>query len=180
MVFMGFLASGVPRVATWVYFASIVRVIDGDTWEVERWLTPSVRETCVVRLVGANAPEKGTAAGRAALDWASAELPVGSTVQLVVESDDDRDRDHFGRLLASLTYEVDLLGVATVVDFGERLREAGFDVPRRPVGPRVASNLAAVALFAALALSTGGVGCAAPRCAGDGCSASNTVSVPVR
>jgi endonuclease YncB( thermonuclease family) len=149
--------------------ATVQRIIDADTFEVERWLTPSLHEMVIVRLLGRNAPEKGTAEGDAAVDWCRKHVAIGSVVTLLVQSDDDSDRDHFGRLLARIVREVPDGEGLSVRDYGDELASAGFDVPSTTRHIRKLHSSAALLVFALASLSF--AGCKGPACAGPGCSA---------
>lgn len=80
------------------YKATVCSVYDGDTLRVDIdcgfdvWLFNQP-----LRLVGLNAPEMGTPAGRAARDWLRGLLPVGTDVRVVTLKD---AREKYGRYLA--------------------------------------------------------------------------------
>ena len=82
----------------YVYHASLVAVVDGDTLEIELdvGFSITIRET--VRLELINAPELDTAAGKKARDFIARKLK-GSN--LVVET---KKKGKFGRLIAKVFY----------------------------------------------------------------------------
>lgn len=89
------------------YRAVVNRVIDGDTVEVtvDLGFRASLRQT--VRLYGINAPElhgPTFAAGRAARDFLSGLLPVGTRI-LITSFKSDGAVDKYGRWLGRLSFE---------------------------------------------------------------------------
>jgi micrococcal nuclease len=78
------------------YPAAVLRVIDGDTVDLDIDLGLHVHVRTRIRLAGINAPETSTAAGKAARDWLSAHLPVGTVVE--VRTTLDRT-EKYGRVL---------------------------------------------------------------------------------
>lgn len=82
------------------YRAVIRDVHDGDTVKVDvdlGWAT--WRHDEPLRLVGLNAPELNTAAGKEARDYLTTVLPVGSGVTIRTEKD---KREKYGRMLATV------------------------------------------------------------------------------
>lgn len=79
------------------YIASIHRVVDGDTvdMEVDLGFSTHIRER--FRLTGIDAPETNTKEGFAATQALQAFLPVGKVVKIVTTKD---KREKFGRYLA--------------------------------------------------------------------------------
>jgi micrococcal nuclease len=82
------------------YPATIIRVVDGDTVDLNIDLGFTVHVVQRVRLNGINAPEKNTEAGLIAKHWLEAKLPAGSKV--VVKSDKPGGGDKYGRYLATI------------------------------------------------------------------------------
>lgn len=80
------------------YNATIVKVVDGDTVDIEIDLGFSVVMKQRVRLAGINAPEKNTEAGMQSKLWLTDRLWVGQKV--VVKSERPGAGDKYGRYLA--------------------------------------------------------------------------------
>ncbi len=80
------------------YRAKVVRVVDGDTVDTEVDLGFDVKISARFRLLGINAPEKGTKEGRESKERLSVLLPVGSSV--VVQTTKDK-REKYGRYLGT-------------------------------------------------------------------------------
>lgn len=95
----------------WQYRAFAVRVIDGDTIEVEIDLGMRVTITQTVRVAGINAPEVTTTAGRTAKAavnvWmGQALIPDGANAKwplTITTSKPDGQGDKYGRWLASIS-----------------------------------------------------------------------------
>lgn len=83
----------------YVYRASVIRVVDGDTaWlAVDPGFDLSLKMS--VRFMGINAPEINTEAGRMARDWLNEMLPPGTQVVLVTSKD---KREKYGRYLGTV------------------------------------------------------------------------------
>jgi len=81
------------------YAATIVEVVDGDTVHLNVDLGLDQTRFLKVRIVGINAPEKATQAGKDAKAWAQAILPLGSAV--VIRTVKDRT-EKYGRYLAAI------------------------------------------------------------------------------
>ena len=104
------------------YVCTVVRVIDGDSFEAlfDLGFKVSLRET--VRLAGIDTPEKvgrSKARGLAAKAFVEGLLPAGTAV--LVQTFKGRD-EKFGRFLASVT-------LPDGTDLVERLIAAGHGVP---------------------------------------------------
>lgn len=99
------------------YQASVLRVIDGDTIDVEVDLGMHVFTKTRLRLLGINAPEKNTAAGKDALRYLAGVLPVGSLVVIRTEKD---KTEKYGRWLATVLAGLD--------DVNEMMVETGHAV----------------------------------------------------
>lgn len=82
---------------TYIRNATINRVVDGDTVDLQVDLGCDIRLDMRCRLDGINAPEKNTAAGKASKAWVEKTLPVGSDV--VVQTVKDK-KEKYGRYLA--------------------------------------------------------------------------------
>ncbi len=80
------------------YRAEVVRVVDGDTVDAEVDLGFDVRLSARFRLLGINAPEKNTDAGKKSLARLAELLPVGSSV--VVQTTKDK-KEKYGRYLGT-------------------------------------------------------------------------------
>lgn len=83
------------------YQAQVVKVIDGDTVDLLCDLGFHVRIAIRTRLLGIDAPELGTPAGKAARDWLTAELTGACTVRTFRVPG-----DKYGRWLAVITHPV--------------------------------------------------------------------------
>ncbi len=81
------------------YRTKVLRVVDGDTLHLEVDMGCDVRLNMTVRLLGINAPENSTEAGRKSTAWLKTRLPEGSTCTLVTVKD---RKEKYGRYLASL------------------------------------------------------------------------------
>lgn len=78
------------------YLARVVRVIDGDTIEVDVDLGFKIRQTVIVRLFGLNAPELPTPEGKAAKEWLTKQIENQTVTIRTVK---DR-KEKYGRYLA--------------------------------------------------------------------------------
>lgn len=82
------------------YAARVVRVIDADTVVLDIDLgLRTWRHSEYIRLLGLNAPERGTEAGTQATAWLREMLPVGTLVRLVTRKD---QTEKYGRWLGVL------------------------------------------------------------------------------
>lgn len=79
----------------YTYFATVVRVIDGDTIDVDLDYGDRLRQIRRLRLSHIDAYEKSTAKGKEALAYVQSVLPVG--VEVVVTT---TKPDKYGRQLA--------------------------------------------------------------------------------
>lgn len=79
------------------YRAQVLRVVDGDTVHLEVDVGFSASIKMKIRLAGINAPELDTDAGKAARDYLSGLLPIGSNV--FIRTLKDR-QEKYGRYLA--------------------------------------------------------------------------------
>lgn len=80
---------------SFTYAGTVLRVVDGDTVDVELDLGCTVRVRVPVRLEGIDAPERGTSAGTAATAYLRALLPAGQAVTVQT-----RKTEKYGRRLA--------------------------------------------------------------------------------
>lgn len=87
----------------YTYNAKILRVVDGDTYEVEVDLGFNVFTKQKIRLLGVNAPEtkgKDEAEKKLGLEakaWVETAIPLGTIVLLTAKG-----KDSFGRYLADI------------------------------------------------------------------------------
>lgn len=81
-----------------LYRCKIIRVVDGDTVDVAVDLGFDIKLTARFRMLGINAPEKNTEAGKASAARLAELLPVGSDV--VVQTIKDK-REKYGRYLGT-------------------------------------------------------------------------------
>jgi len=86
--------------ARYVYSATLVRVVDGDTVDVDLTLGFDITYRHRLRLLGVNAPEMSTAAGRIARDFVVAWFAAHGS-GIVVHTEKDRT-EKFGRYLATI------------------------------------------------------------------------------
>jgi len=82
------------------YKASLVRIIDADTIEVDINLGFFMTYRTKVRLLGIDAPERYTEDGKAATAWLTKYIPLGHEVTLDVF----KGAEKYGRWLAYVTY----------------------------------------------------------------------------
>ncbi len=100
--------------------ATVLRVVDGDTWWIEADLGCDTRLRMTVRAAGINCPEMRTPEGQAAamyaLSWVTGSGP------LVLRTEKDR-KEKYGRYLG------DLLPVAGGQSLCQALLDSGHAVP---------------------------------------------------
>jgi micrococcal nuclease len=87
------------------YRARLLRVIDADTLDVEVDLGFRTHIRTPLRLLGVNAPERNTDAGRAAISWVAVWVSkTGVATRLVIDSahPGDWSGDKYGRWLATV------------------------------------------------------------------------------
>lgn len=87
----------------YVYRATLIRVVDGDTVWLDVDLGFDVRRRDSFRLYGIDAPEMGTPEGTAAKAWLLEELGVPGSPLLVRTLRDKREK--YGRYLALLFHD---------------------------------------------------------------------------
>lgn len=80
------------------YIATIIKIIDGDTVDVQIDLGLRLYHETRIRLYGINAPELNTPAGQAAKLRLIQLLPIGSTITLQTHKD---RREKYGRYLGT-------------------------------------------------------------------------------
>lgn len=81
------------------YAATVVKVIDGDTVDLTVDLGFHVSIAIRTRVLGIDAPETSTSAGKVARDRLREELPVGQSVMIHTAKDPG---DKYGRWLARI------------------------------------------------------------------------------
>lgn len=88
---------------SYTYAATVLRVVDGDTIDVEVDLGFRVTTRQRVRLNGVNAPEHNTAEGQTAIrwvhDWLARHTPSAA---VVITSSKPGGGDKYGRFLAAI------------------------------------------------------------------------------
>jgi endonuclease YncB( thermonuclease family) len=94
----------------WTVPATVVRIVDGDTVELNLDLGWRITMTANCRILGINAPELSTAAGQAARSYAEGLLPPGAEV--VFQS---RKLDKYGRPLGDILYQGGNFGTCMVI-----------------------------------------------------------------
>lgn len=109
-----------------IYQATVAKVVDGDTLDLQVDLGFAVLTRQRVRLLGINAAEHGTALGDKATafvkDWVAKNGPV-----FTVRTQKDK-REKFGRYLATV--------LSGIEELGQALTDAGLAVPYDGNGPR--------------------------------------------
>lgn len=103
------------------YRGVVDAVHDGDTINIRLDVGFDLTVYARCRILGINAPELSTDAGKAARDYAVSLLPAGSSVQVVSHGWDK----YGGRIDATVT-------LADGRDFGQVMLEAGQAVPYSP------------------------------------------------
>lgn len=84
----------------YVYDATVVKVVDGDTVHVKLDLGCDIRiEPMQIRMVGINAKGKNTKSGKLAMAALQELLPVGSNVRIETKKD---EKEKYGRYLGIL------------------------------------------------------------------------------
>lgn len=89
----------------YIYTATLRRVIDGDTIEVDMDLGCGVYITERVRFYGLNAPEINTISGHDATSFVEANLAHAGNAMLLCTHKDRREK--YGRLLANVFVNLD-------------------------------------------------------------------------
>lgn len=89
-----------PAGRRYEYLGRVMVVVDGDTVDVDVDLGLRVHTDTRLRILGINAPEKFTPAGKLAVEWARGLLSTDTTVILRTEKD---KTEKYGRWLAQLT-----------------------------------------------------------------------------
>lgn len=107
------------------YPATVLRVVDGDTLDVDLDLGFTIRTRQRLRLNGLNAPEKNAPEGKAAKAWV-AEWLTEHGPELVVET---HAREKYGRWLATVS-------AADGACLNTDLIDAGIAAPYDGHGPR--------------------------------------------
>lgn len=113
----------------YTYAATVDRVIDGDTVQLDIDCGFSIHVHTIVRLLGINAPEVvgvQKAAGLAARAALAALLPPGAAVLITTQKDKD---DKYGRLLAQIY-------LADGTTASDHMLESGHAAPYDGHGPR--------------------------------------------
>lgn len=87
----------------YTYKAVVLKVVDGDTVDIEIDLGFDIRTVQRVRMAGINAPEKNTEAGMISKNWLQQRLLLGKTV--TIQSQKPGGGDKYGRYLAYILDE---------------------------------------------------------------------------
>lgn len=82
----------------YTYKATVLKVVDGDTVDIDIDLGFTIHVRQRVRLAGINAPEKNTEEGMASATFLRERLPVGH--QVLIKSSKPGGGDKYGRYLA--------------------------------------------------------------------------------
>lgn len=87
---------------TYTRNALVTSVTDGDTVVLSVDMGCDLKLQMNCRMVGINAPEKNTAAGKVTKAWLQNELPVGAPVivQTVKNNGNKEEKEKYGRYLA--------------------------------------------------------------------------------
>jgi micrococcal nuclease len=83
----------------YTYSAEVIKVVDGDTVDLDIDLGFHVTISKRVRLLLINAPERFTELGKRSTEFLAKTLPAGSTVTVKTQLDQD---DKYGRVLAEI------------------------------------------------------------------------------
>jgi micrococcal nuclease len=118
------MAKRKPVTPTYVYSATVLRVVDGDGVDVRVDVGFRMWAEMPMRLLGLNAPEKNSAAGKAAKAFTEAWCEAHPQVVVVTE----RNPEKYGRWLATISD-----GDAVLND---ALLTAGHALPWDGRGPR--------------------------------------------
>lgn len=86
-------------VTPYLYNAKVLKVVDGDTVDVQVDLGFDVSKKIRLRFAGINAPETSTDAGKVAKDFLTTTLPVGSDIIIM-----SKEYDKYGRSVAVVYY----------------------------------------------------------------------------
>ncbi|MEU7278619.1 thermonuclease family protein [Streptomyces sp. NPDC045431] len=115
------------------YPAKILAIVDGDTVDTELDLGFDIVTHQRIRLLGVNAPEKNTQAGRDArqfvIDWVKQHAPE-ITLHTVQTAKGSEAREKYGRYLGTLT------AAAASESLNDTLIAAGLAKPYDGHGPR--------------------------------------------
>jgi micrococcal nuclease len=109
------------------YRVRIVRVVDGDTLHADVDLGFDSHQLMTLRLLGIDAPEIRTEAGRAAKQFLQGLVDRASLAGVIVETVKDR-REKYGRYLATLRANQDR-SFADPPSFNQQLIDAGHARP---------------------------------------------------
>lgn len=102
------------------YKCKVLKVIDGDTVDVEVDLGFDIRAKMRFRLAGINAPEMNTPEGKQAREWLIKEMPVDA--EFTVETIKDR-KEKYGRYLGTFYSKLDIVSInVRIVDAGHAVR----------------------------------------------------------
>ena len=83
----------------YTYRATVLRVVDGDTMDLDVDLGFDMRRKMKVRFLGINAPEVSTQEGRDVRDWVRTHAPEGTEVMITTVKD---KTEKYGRYLANV------------------------------------------------------------------------------
>lgn len=117
----------------YTYKAHVLKIVDGDTVDIEIDLGFDIRTVQRVRLAGINAAEHNTAAGQEAIKWLQGRLLLGSEV--VVKSNKPGGGDKYGRYLAVIIPVDEQDGVVNG-SINDALIASGHAVPWNGQGPK--------------------------------------------
>lgn len=121
----------VPMLPVYQYAATLVAVHDGDTITVTVDLGFRVAVTTPVRLLGINAPELSTAAGKVSAEWTRQWFGTyGTTLTIVSAKSLDEYGDKYGRYLATVYIR------GGTQSFNDAIVAAGYALPWDGTGPK--------------------------------------------
>lgn len=115
------------------YVGTIIKVVDGDTVDVNVDLGMDVHCNQRFRLLGINAPEHGNPAGDASTAWLKTLLLVGDTV--IIRTHKDK-REKYGRYLATIEAAPHDWAGTLPVDIATESIKAGHALPWDDKGSR--------------------------------------------
>lgn len=122
----------------WNYAARLVRVIDGDTYELDIDLGFHVTMREHIRLLGIDCPEHGTPEGTAATAYAAGWFAAHPSIAITTQRSDGGEVKTFDRWVAAVV-ALDPKGVP-VADLAVALRQEGHVKPVEHLGQSSATH----------------------------------------
>jgi micrococcal nuclease len=107
----------------YTYRAKVLRVIDGDTVELDIDLGFDIRHRCVARLRGINAPEITGATKYEGLRSTNALIKMLGDGDVEITTEYHRERDKYGRCVVTIRKDG--------ADINQRMIDEGYAMPYR-------------------------------------------------